>query len=116
MTSMELNQSQMVAGVRFTKVGKLYHFDYSDYPELQPGDYVIVETARGRNMGQVMGFTEADPSNQDYKPILRPASPRDLLLRQHWEEQQAEALGMEPAERVEFISLSERSIFGGGLE
>lgn len=31
-------------------------------------------------------------------------------------QQQAEALGMEPAERVEFISLSERSIFGGGLE
>lgn len=92
MTSMELNQSQMVAGVRFTKVGKLYHFDYSAYPDLQPGDYVIVETARGRNMGQVMGFTEADPNNQDYKPILRPASARDMVLRQHWEAQQAEAL------------------------
>lgn len=31
-------------------------------------------------------------------------------------QQQAEALGMEPAERIEFISLSERSILGGGQE
>ena len=46
------------AGVRFTKVGKLYYFDYSAYPELAAGDYVIVETVRGRQMGQVMGFTD----------------------------------------------------------
>lgn len=84
-------QRLQVAGVRFTRVGKLYHFDYQDFPELQAGDYVIAETARGRQMGQVMGFTAAE-GDREYKPILRPATPRDLLLRQEWEERQPEAL------------------------
>jgi cell fate regulator YaaT (PSP1 superfamily) len=81
-----------VAGVRFTKVGKLYHFDYSEFPDLQAGDYVIVETARGRHMGQVMGFTIPEDNHHQYRPILRPATPRDMLLRQQWQEHQPEAL------------------------
>jgi cell fate regulator YaaT (PSP1 superfamily) len=81
-----------VAGVRFTKVGKLYHFDYSAYPELKAGDYVIVETARGRQMGQIMGFAVPNEEGREYKPILRPATPRDHVLRQHWETKQDEAL------------------------
>lgn len=88
----EAEDQRMVAGVRFTKVGKLYHFDYSEFPDLQAGDYVIVETTRGRNMGQIMGFTEADPDRDDYRTIMRPATPRDLLLRQEWEAKQPEAL------------------------
>lgn len=80
-----------VVGVRFTKVGKLYHFDYSKHPELKAGDFVIVETARGRQMGQIMGFANTE-EGREYRSILRPASPRDLALRQHWETQQPEAL------------------------
>ena len=85
-------QATPVAGVRFSKVGKLYHFDYSAYPDLKSGDYVIVETVRGRQMGQIMGFTVPDGEERDYKSILRPATPRDLVLRQYWEAQQDEAL------------------------
>ncbi len=85
-------EQKPVAGVRFTKVGKLYHFDYSAYPDLKAGDYVIVETARGRQMGQIMGFVVPDANVREYKPILRPATPRDHTLRQHWEMQQDEAL------------------------
>jgi cell fate regulator YaaT (PSP1 superfamily) len=88
----EEQQAAPVAGVRFSKVGKLYHFDYSTYPDLQVGDYVIVETVRGRQMGQVMGFTMPDGEEREYKAILRPASARDLALRQHWEAQQDEVL------------------------
>ncbi|MEO1644196.1 MAG: regulatory iron-sulfur-containing complex subunit RicT, partial [Chloroflexota bacterium] len=80
-----------IVGVRFTKVGKLYHFLYADYPDIQRGDYVIVETVRGRQMGQVMGFTEPDPKH-NYRHILRPATPRDLVLRQTWEAKEPEAL------------------------
>ena len=80
-----------VAGVRFQKVGKLYHFEYADYPQLKQGDYVIVDTRRGRQMGQVMGFTAPDADRQARK-ILRPATPRDMVLKQHWEAQQDEAL------------------------
>ena len=85
-------QQYQVAGVRFTKVGKLYHFDYGDFPELNPGDHVIVETARGRHMGQVMGFTAPDDPNGSYRSIMRLATPRDMMLRQEWESKQAEAL------------------------
>lgn len=86
-----IENSELVAGVRFQKIGKLYHFDYSGYPDLKQGDYVIVDTRRGRQMGQVMGFTEPD-AHRDLRRILRPATPRDLVLRQHWEAQQDEAL------------------------
>jgi cell fate regulator YaaT (PSP1 superfamily) len=92
-----------VAGIRFTKVGKLYHFDYSQYPDLAAGDFVIVETTRGRQMGQVMGFVEPDKgAERTYVPILRPATPRDLVLRQHWEAQQDDALRVcvEKAEQI----------------
>ncbi len=87
----DMIRQRTVAGVRFTNVGKLYHFDYSDYPDLQVNDYVIVETLRGRQMGQIMAFAEADPE-REHKPIMRPATPRDLVLKQHWESQEPEAL------------------------
>ncbi|MGB1288437.1 MAG: PSP1 domain-containing protein, partial [Aggregatilineales bacterium] len=80
-----------VAGVRFMKVGKLYHFDASEFSEVKAGDFVIVDTARGRQMGQVMGFAERE-GDKTYRQIMRPASPRDLVLKQHWEQQQDDAL------------------------
>jgi cell fate regulator YaaT (PSP1 superfamily) len=83
-----------VARVRFQKVGKLYHFDSSEFPQLGGGDQVIVETARGRQMGEVVDLI--DPTQDDevseYKPILRTATPADLLLRQQWEAKQVEVL------------------------
>lgn len=85
------NIAQQVAGVRFTKVGKLYHFDFSEFPELKAGDFVIVETVRGRQMGQVMGFTHME-ADREYRAILRPANARDMVLRQQWEDQQNDAL------------------------
>ena len=91
MTDMEIQERQ-VAGVRFTRVGKLYHFDCNNHPELKAGDFVIVETARGRHMGQIMGFTVPEERGRAYRPILRGATPRDMLLRQQWEAKQPEAL------------------------
>jgi len=91
MTDIPVEQTKLVAGVRFQKIGKLYHFDYTRFPDLKIGDFVIVETLRGRQMGQVMGFTEPD-ADRVIREILRPATARDLVLQQHWEEQQPEAL------------------------
>ena len=91
MATAQVQKSELVAGVRFQKIGKLYHFDFSGHPELQQGDYVIVDTRRGRQMGQIMGFTAPDEGRQP-RQILRPATPRDLVLRQQWEEKQDEAL------------------------
>lgn len=81
-----------VTGVRFQKLGKLYHFDYADFPALQTGDFVIVETVRGLQMGQVVGFAEREDNKRSYKSILRIATPRDMLLRQQWQAKEVEAL------------------------
>nr|MBN1228205.1 stage 0 sporulation protein [Anaerolineae bacterium] len=82
-----------VVGVRFYEVGKLYHFDSSAYPDVELGDYVIVETARGRQLGQIMGFI---PSHRvesvRVKPIMRPATARDLLMKKLHEAKAEEAL------------------------
>jgi cell fate regulator YaaT (PSP1 superfamily) len=85
--------AQRIAGVRFAPVGKVYHFDASAYPELKPGDYVIVETARGRQLGKLVQFInidEADLSN--LKPIKAPATARDLMMNKLWEAKEVEAL------------------------
>lgn len=82
-----------LAGVRFHKIGKVYHFDYTAFPDLQLHDWVIVATARGRQMGEVVAF--ATPSEDEptaYRTILRVATPRDLLLRQYWQDREPEAL------------------------
>jgi cell fate regulator YaaT (PSP1 superfamily) len=42
-------------------------------------------------MGQVLGFAPAEGDAREYKPIMRMATPRDLTLRQYWEDKQQEA-------------------------
>lgn len=81
-----------VIGIRFEKLGKLYHFDYSGFAEIQTSDYVVVETARGVHIGQVIGFAEREEDQRDYKPILRTANGRDLLLEQQWKNKQVETI------------------------
>lgn len=82
---------EQVVGVRFTKVGKLYHFQYQEFPDIKAGEFVIVETVRGRQIGQIMGFTSAE-AEREYRSIMRPATARDLALRQEWESKEPEAL------------------------
>ena len=41
-----------VVGVRFKKAGKIYYFAPGDL-EIYKGDYVIVETSRGLECGEV---------------------------------------------------------------
>lgn len=84
-----------VIGVRFQPLGKLYHFRHNGIHDgIEPGDHVIVRTKRGRQLGQVMGFIEPDQVNQKrgLKPIERKASPRDLVMKQVWEQKELDAL------------------------
>ena len=70
----------LVTGVRFKKAGKIYHFDPNDL-DLAPGDYVIVETTRGVEMGKVVTSTAELPDAQVVKPlkkVVRKAGRDDL--------------------------------------
>jgi cell fate regulator YaaT (PSP1 superfamily) len=84
-----------VMGVRFQKLGKLYHFRLNgDRDIIAPGDHVIVETRRGRQLGQVIAFVERDQVNKrrSLKAIERKATPRDLVIKQVWEQKELDAL------------------------
>ena len=83
-----------VVGIRFQKVGKIYHFDASNCQDILPGDFAVVETSRGRQLGQVIQILEEPqpPPDGAWKPIMRKATPRDLVLRQTWQQKEVEAM------------------------
>ena len=84
----------LFVGVRFQQIGKVYHFDASSIPDIQPGDRVIVETTRGRQLGEVTHLVEkpSPPPEGTWKPVERRATPRDLVLRQTWQRKEVEAI------------------------
>ncbi|MBA4379873.1 MAG: stage 0 sporulation protein [Anaerolinea sp.] len=83
----------LIVGVRFQSIGKVYHFDASAIGDIQVGDRVIVETTRGRQLGEVTQLVEkpSPPPEGKWKPVERRATPRDLLLRQTWQRKEVEA-------------------------
>lgn len=68
-----------IIGVRFKPTGKVYYFDPQGI-EVNRGDYVIVETSRGIEYGQVMyGIKEVEDSvvTKPLKGVLRIATQED---------------------------------------
>ncbi len=68
-----------VIGVRFRTAGKIYYFDPLNL-NIQKGDNVIVETARGVEYGKVVqGIREVEEDSiiQPLKPVIRIATPED---------------------------------------
>jgi cell fate regulator YaaT (PSP1 superfamily) len=87
--------ARRLVGIRFQELGKLYHFDASSIPDLRVGDFALVSTTRGRELGQVVSFVEHPgevPETGAWKPIERRASPRDLVMRKMWASREVEAL------------------------
>jgi len=82
-----------IVGIRFHGGGKTYHFDATSVPEIKKGEYVIVETSRGQQLGQVVSFLDPKAKNgRNWKPILRSATSRDLVMRQVWEKKEQKVL------------------------
>lgn len=85
-----------IVGIRFKPAGKVYHFS-SENLKLAPGDHVIVETARGIEMGKVVVGTHAiDPqeNSKPLKPVLRAATEEDLAIRDKNHEKEKEAFAI----------------------
>lgn len=87
---------QRLVGVRFQPVGKVYHYNAAGFDDLKAGDWVIVDTARGKQMGQVA--TTKPPKDKDkdkggpYKRIERRATGRDMAMRHYYEGKELEAM------------------------
>jgi cell fate regulator YaaT (PSP1 superfamily) len=83
-----------IAAIRFQPVGKLYHFDASKINDLQPGDFVIVSTSRGKELGSVVGLIgdpEQIPQGR-HKPVERKATARELVMRRMWQRRELEVM------------------------
>ncbi len=82
-----------VVGVRFRNAGKIYYFDPLDF-DIEVGQHVIVETARGVEYGLVMSGRREVPEDmvvQPLKPVLRIATPEDDDTEMENKEKEKEA-------------------------
>ena len=82
-----------VIGVRFRNAGKIYYFDPLDM-DIEVGQNVIVETARGIEYGHVLiAPREVDNSNviQPLKAVIRLATPEDDEIEQKNKEKEKDA-------------------------
>ncbi len=83
-----------VVGVRFKSTAKVYYFDPSGI-ELKSGDGVVVETARGMELGQVVKAPFEVPDDevtQPLKPVVRRADDEDIKRADELKQSEAGAL------------------------
>lgn len=85
-----------VVGIRFQRAGKIYYFDPLDY-DLEVPMHVIVETARGVEMGTVLiapKEVEDDQVVQPLKPVIRVATDDDEKVMERNKEKEVEAFAI----------------------
>jgi cell fate regulator YaaT (PSP1 superfamily) len=83
-----------IVGIRFKKAGKVYYFDPAAI-ELKVNDFVVVQTARGVEMGEVTIAPKQVLANEvtgELKPIVRKATPEDIKRAQDFASREASAM------------------------
>lgn len=84
-----------VVGVRFNPVTKIYYFDPNRYQDFALDERVIVETARGIEMGLVAMLVQRVPRSEikgKLKRVIRRATPSDLMRSQEYKLREPEAM------------------------
>lgn len=69
-----------IVGIQFKGIGKVYYFSPLEF-EFNVGEYAIVETVRGVELGKVIianREVEDDQLEYELKPVLRKATPQDV--------------------------------------
>ena len=85
-----------IVGVRFKPAGKIYHFNPAGH-DIKKGDQVIVETARGIEMGEVcVGIKEISPESltKPLKDVIRVATDEDIQRVKENKEKEKEAFAI----------------------
>lgn len=96
-----------VIGVKFKETGKIYYFD-PDGENLKRGDFVIVETARGIECGEVAlenRMVESDNIIKPLKKLIRKATDEDIEIVRRNREKESRAAGIFE-EKVAFRGLN----------
>jgi cell fate regulator YaaT (PSP1 superfamily) len=81
-------------GIRFKKAGKVYYFDAGDIA-LEPGDYAVVKTSRGMELGHVViapGQVLSSDTEENLSPVVRKAEPEDIARAEELDAKAEEAL------------------------
>ena len=94
MSSTKDSDLPVIVGIRFSKIGKNYYFDASEIEDLKVGDYLVVETSRGWQLGELSEIV-SDPEilkNASYKKVDRLATPIDLLKHEELSKRAEEAV------------------------
>lgn len=84
-----------IVGIRFKPVNKVYYFDPGEHRDLAENDPVVVETARGEELGWVKLPLRLVPDEEikgTLKAITRRATPLDLALMEDYRTREAQAL------------------------
>ena len=85
----------IVVGVAFKPVTRVYYFDPAELSDLQPGEHVVVETSRGRSLGQIV-FAPKPVSDAEIsgslKPVVRRATAWDMVQNDQMLHREPEAL------------------------
>lgn len=88
---------QTVVGVSFRPVTKIYYFSPGEVPDLEAGDYVVVDTSQGREIGQV-AWRPKELADEEVggglKPVVRRATALDLVERDRWQHQEPETISI----------------------
>jgi len=95
-----------IVGIRFRKAGRVYYFDPAGL-ELNINDYVVVETARGMEMGQVVIAPKqvaAEELEEPLKPVVRKAEAVGVARAKEFEAKEKDAL-IECGKLVENLGL-----------
>jgi cell fate regulator YaaT (PSP1 superfamily) len=83
-----------IAGIRFKRAGKIYYFDAGEIP-LQAGDYAVVKTSRGTELGHVViapGKIQVNETGESLSPVVRKADPEDIAKEKELDTKAEEAL------------------------
>ena len=83
-----------IAGIRFKRAGKVYYFDAGEI-ELEAGDYAVVKTTRGMELGHVViapGQIESSRSDEALSPVIRKATDEDIAKTEELDAKAEEAL------------------------
>lgn len=87
----------IVVGVQFKPVTKVYHFDSNQLLDLAHQDFVVVDTARGPEVAQVVQSPHQIGDAEvvgEMKSVLRRANPWDMVQRDLWQHKEQEALAL----------------------
>ena len=81
-----------IVGIQFQNNGKIHYFD-ADSLMLKPGDYVVADTAKGLDLGEVViGIREVEESaNAPMRKIVRIATQQDIQHSTENREKEKEA-------------------------